>query len=72
MPSFTVRRRVDAYVDYFTQIRASGPKQAAELAARDEGALDWTCEGSCEFDAKVFVALDANGFEVEDSEIRQD
>jgi hypothetical protein len=70
MPIFTVRRRVDAYVDYVTQVRARTAKKAAELASEDEGAFEWQKDGVCSFDARLFIALDDDGMELEATEIR--
>jgi len=70
MPIFRVRRRVDAYVDYVAEVEADSPQAAAALASDDESQFLWEEEGPCEFDARLFVALDQEGFEIEDSEVR--
>ena len=70
MPIFTVRRRVDAYVDYVTQVRARTAKKAAELASEDEGVFVWQKDGVSIFDASLFIALDDDGMELEATEIR--
>ena len=70
MRVFTVRRRVDAYVDYVARVRANTPKRAAQLAAEDEAAFDWQKDGACEFDARLFITLDAEGNEIEATEVR--
>jgi hypothetical protein len=68
MPVFTVRRRVDAFIDYTTEVEASSAKEAAELARKDATRLSWKQEGEHEYDAEAFIALDANGDEIADSE----
>lgn len=70
MPLFTVRRRVDAYVDYVAQVEAKSAHSAAELASEDEGTFEWQEDGTSEFDAHIFIALDGDGNELEDTEIR--
>lgn len=70
MPVFKVRRRVDAYVDYVADVEADTPRAAAELASDDEGQISWAEEGPCEFDTRLFIALDRDGFEIAESEIR--
>ena len=68
MPTFKVRRRVDAYVDYVTEVEADDPQEAAELAKDDESAFEWEEEGPCEFDARIFIALAADGSEIDGTE----
>ncbi|MBI1197413.1 MAG: hypothetical protein GC203_06080 [Phenylobacterium sp.] len=70
MPTYTVKRRVDAYVDYVALVSASHPKEAAEIAAQRDADIDWKPDGSCEFEARIFIALDENGFEIEETEVR--
>ncbi len=65
MPKFTVRRRVDAYVDYRTEVEADDPKEAAELARENASNYSWEEEGPVEFDARGYVTLDARGEEIE-------
>ncbi len=65
MAVFKVRRRVDAYVDYVAEVEADSPEEAAELASDDEAAFNWEEEGPCEFDARMFIALDADGSEID-------
>ena len=68
MPLFQVRRRVDAYVDYVANVRAATPQDAASIACDDEGRFRWEEEGPCEFDARLFITLDENGDEIEDTQ----
>jgi len=67
MRVYTVRRRVDAYVDYVAKVVAGDPAEAAQLAEDHEDELVWEEEGPCEFDDRTFVTLDANGGEIESS-----
>lgn len=69
MPTFKVRRRVDAYVDYVTSVEADTPEEAAEIAHDNEGEFEWECEGECEFDARQFIALDAKGDEIDGTQV---
>ena len=69
MPIFQVRKRIDAYADYVADVRARTAKQAARLADENEELYDWEPAGTCEFDARIFITLDADGFEIEDTEI---
>jgi len=71
MPLFIVRRRVDAYVCYVAEVRARTARKAAELASGDEGAYAWQEEATDEFDARLFITLDDEGSELEQTEIRQ-
>ena len=61
MPTFTVLRRLDAYVEYTTEIEATNARQAARLASRSADAYEWQDAGVMEFD----VTLDADGGEIE-------
>ena len=65
MPKFRVLRRVDAYVDYVAEVEANNPEEAAELANACEQDLRWSKQDTAQFDARLFVALDANGNEIE-------
>ena len=69
MPLFIVRRRVDAYVSYVAEVRARNARNAAELASEDEAAYAWQEEATDEFDARLFITLDEEGFELEATEV---
>ena len=69
MLAFKVRRRVDAYVDYVTTVTASTAQEAAQIAADNEWDLEWQEEGPCEFDARLFIALDDDGCEIDGTEV---
>lgn len=64
MTTFTVRRTVDAYVHYETNVEAETPEQAAALARKNESEYEWTDEDVCTYDARSFVAIDVDGREL--------
>ncbi len=68
MPIFRVRRRVDAFIDYTTEVEAASLKEAAAFARANADALPWKGEGEREYDVEVFLALDATGGEIAESE----
>ncbi len=68
MPIFKVLRRVDAFIDYTTEVDAANPIEAAAVARANADSLAWTGCGAHEHDAKAFFALDGAGFEIPDSE----
>lgn len=65
MPKFTILSRVDAYVDYTTEVEADSLKEAVDLAYDGDPSIKWIEQGVVEFDARHVVALDANGDEIE-------
>jgi hypothetical protein len=65
MPTFMVLSRVDAYVDYITEVEADSADEAAELAYEGDPSVIWREQGIVEFDARHVVALDADGSEIE-------
>jgi hypothetical protein len=67
MPKFTVLCRVDAYVDYVAEVEADDAEDAAYIAKEAGGDLKWEEWGAVEFDSRGYVALDAEGDEIEDS-----
>ena len=69
VPKFTVRRRIDAYVDYVASVEADTPAEAAEIARDNEGDFKWEEEGPCEFDARGFVTLNAKGYEIDGTQV---
>jgi hypothetical protein len=66
MPTFKVLSRVDAYVDYVTEVEADTLEEAVDLAYEGGPEIVWKEDGVVEFDARRVVALDANGAEIED------
>lgn len=65
MPVFQVLRRVDAFVDYVASVEADSPDEAAAKADADETLFDWEEVNISEFDARMFVALDDSGDEID-------
>ena len=68
MPKFKVLRRQDAYVDYVAEVEADTAEEAADLASSSPWDFQWEEQGVVEFDAGLFVALDADGNEIEGTE----
>ncbi len=69
MPVFNVLRRVDAFVDYVSQVDAADEKAASEAALRDEDGLKWRRVGEHEFDARLCVTLGPDGKEIESTQV---
>jgi len=65
VPVFTVLSRVDAYVDYITEIEADTPEEAVDLIYMGAVDVTWEKSGVVEFDAVHIVALDDDGGEIE-------
>lgn len=65
MPKFTILSRVDAYVDYTTEVEADSLEEAVDLAYDGDPSIKWREQGVVEFDARHVVALDADGEEIE-------
>ena len=65
MPKFTILSRVDAYVDYTTEVEADSLEEAVDLAYDGDPSIKWKEQGVVEFDARHVVALDADGAEIE-------
>jgi len=65
MPKFTILSRVDAYVDYTTEVEADSLEEAVDLAYDGDTSITWKEQGVIEFDDRHVVALDANGDEIE-------
>lgn len=68
MPTFQVLRRVDAFVDYIAEVDARSADEAAAKANRDETPYKWQRVSVAQFDARVFVALDEDGNEIESTQ----
>ena len=68
MQTFTILRRVDAFVNYEAQVIADNANLAATLAREQDDALDWQVVSTSTFDARSFVALDDDGEEIEATE----
>ena len=68
MAKFNVLCRVDAFIDYTAEVEADDAEAAAYLAKEQTGSYTWTNQGETEFDARLFVALDTDGNEIESSQ----
>ena len=68
MPKFTVLCRQDAYVDYTTEVEAETAEEAAWKANRAPWEHKWREQGVSEFDGALYVAIDAEGNEIEGTE----
>lgn len=66
MTKFRVLSRVDAYVDYVTEVEADTVEEAVDIAYEGGAEVVWEEQGVVEFDARRVVALDVNGEEIED------
>jgi hypothetical protein len=64
MPVYQVLRRVDAFVDYRADVEAASPEEAAAMANSSENKFVWSKIEVAEFDARLFVSLDADGNEI--------
>jgi hypothetical protein len=62
---FEVLCRIDAYADYLALVEAENAQEAAELAHDDHCAFKWESQGVVEFDSRYYVAIDAEGCEIE-------
>jgi hypothetical protein len=65
MQTFTVFRRVDAFVNYEIQVQAETAHDAAKLARAQDDTLNWLEVSTSTFDARGFVTLDSKGKEIE-------
>jgi len=68
MTTYTVLRKVDAFVYYTAEVEAVSAIEAAEQARRSEEKYNWTESGSSEYDARNFVTLDETGNELPETE----
>jgi hypothetical protein len=66
---FSVLCRIDAYADYVAVVEADSPEEAAQLAADEPEAYRWEYQQTAEFDARMYVALDDNGDEIDGTEV---
>lgn len=65
LAKFSVLCRVDAFVDYVAEVQANSAKEAAAKAYRNAESLVWKPDGTAEFDARLYVTLDDDGFEID-------
>ncbi|MBV9993872.1 MAG: hypothetical protein JO127_01540 [Caulobacteraceae bacterium] len=69
MPTFTVLCRIDAFADYVAQVDADTAEEAAKLAREDHNHYSWEHDQTAEFDARLYVTLDAEGNEIEATQV---
>lgn len=65
MPIFTIQSRVDAYVDYTTEIEAETAEEAVDLVYEGHVSVEWKNHGVVEFDAMRMSAIDDNGEDID-------
>jgi hypothetical protein len=65
MPKFAVLCRIDAFADYVAEVEACDAAQAARIAQKLHGSLNWEHKQTLEFDARLYVTLDDDGREIE-------
>jgi hypothetical protein len=68
MPTYTILRRVDAFVNYEVVLEAASAEEASKLARQQDETLDWQEISTTTFDARLFVTLDENGQEIEETQ----
>ncbi len=61
---YRVRRRVDSFVVFETDIEADSEAEAVGVAQQAEDEFEWSVQGVEFFDAREFVAIDHEGTEV--------
>jgi len=69
MPNFTVLCRIDAFADYVAEVEADNAEKAAELAQDNHGDYKWEHHQTQEFDARLYVTLDADGDAIERTQV---
>jgi hypothetical protein len=69
MPTFTVLCRIDAFADYVAEIDAPDAAKAAEIARSAHSFYEWEPKQTAEFDARLYVALDEDGNEIEETQV---
>ncbi|MDQ2860762.1 MAG: DUF1778 domain-containing protein [Pseudomonadota bacterium] len=61
--------RIDAFADYVAEVEADDAEEAVELARDNHADYTWAHSFTQEFDARLYVALDANGNEIEPTQV---
>ena len=69
MPSFAVLCRIDAFADYVAKVDADSAEAAAELAQDNHGDYKWEHHQTQEFDARLYVTLNADGDTIERTQV---
>ena len=67
--TFQVLCRIDAFADYVAEVEADDAEEAAELAHDNHADYKWDHRYTQEFDARLYVTLDADGDEIERTQI---
>jgi hypothetical protein len=67
MPTFSVLRRVDAWIDYIAEIEAKTAEDAAIIASDQNDRLSWRRVGEEEFWNARYAALDEGGEEISET-----
>lgn len=65
MTVFKILSRVDAYVDYTTEVEADSAEEAVDLVYEGLVPVEWTNQGVVEFDAVRMSAVDENGEDID-------
>ncbi len=65
MPKFTIQSRVDAYVDYTTEVEAASAEEAVDLVYEGLVPVEWTNQGVVEFDAVRMSAVNEDGEDID-------
>ena len=65
MPIFKILSRIDAYVDYTTEVEANSAEEAVDLVYEGHVPVEWTNQGVIEFDAVRMSAVNADGEDID-------
>jgi hypothetical protein len=66
---FEVLCRIDAYADYVAEVEAEDAEEAAQLASDNPADYKWVHHQTQEFDARLYVTLDSDGNEIEETQV---
>lgn len=66
MPTFTIRKQVDAYVSYYSEVDADNAQEAVDHASESYDDIKWDYGGVSEFDAVRVTAIDNEYCEIDD------
>ena len=69
MPTLNVLCRIDAFADHVAKVKVKTAKEAAELAEWNHRGYKWVHHSTAEFDARLYVTLDAEGNEIEATQV---
>ncbi|WP_426050563.1 hypothetical protein [Brevundimonas sp. SL161] len=65
MPIFKILSRVDAYVDYTTEVEAGSAEEAVDLVYEGHVPVEWSSQGVVEFDAVRMSAVNEDGEDID-------